>query len=175
MDTKRSPWQEEKFRSINLDNNAYKNRVATCIGGTSLLRAVGFAKEESRLFMSMEVSHEASICVRTAIRSLRFSLSPFVHCTLRAVHTSPRRVQYPLIQAKCERKVVIHSILLISCSFPPLTLISCTVFRSLRFDFLSLFVSRWYSCLQARDEALLTASKEKLEAAIASYVPTKAS
>lgn len=49
--------QEEKFRSINLDNNAYKNRVATCIGGTSLLKAVGFAKEESRLFMSMEVSH----------------------------------------------------------------------------------------------------------------------
>lgn len=47
--------QEEKFRSINLDNNAYKNRVATCIGGTSLLKSVGFAKEESRLYMSMEV------------------------------------------------------------------------------------------------------------------------
>lgn len=47
--------KEEKFRSINLDNNAYKNRVATCIGGTSLLKAVGFAKEEGRLFMSMEV------------------------------------------------------------------------------------------------------------------------
>eukprot|EP00752_Nemacystus_decipiens_P014348 g12765.t1 len=51
--------EEEKFRSINLDNNAYKNRVATCIGGTSLLKAVGFAKEEGRLFMSMEARDEA--------------------------------------------------------------------------------------------------------------------
>ncbi|CAM9371678.1 unnamed protein product [Pylaiella littoralis] len=51
--------EEEKFRSINLDNNAYKNRVATCIGGTSLLKAVGFAKEDGRLFMSMEARDEA--------------------------------------------------------------------------------------------------------------------
>lgn len=54
--------QEEKFRSINLDNNAFKNRVATCIGGTALLKAVGFVKEESRLFMSMEVSQ--AVCLR---------------------------------------------------------------------------------------------------------------
>ncbi|CAM9164716.1 unnamed protein product [Hapterophycus canaliculatus] len=51
--------EEEKFRSINLDNNAYKNRVATCIGGTALLKAVGFVKEGSRLFMSMEARDEA--------------------------------------------------------------------------------------------------------------------
>ncbi|CAM9954587.1 unnamed protein product, partial [Ectocarpus fasciculatus] len=51
--------EEEKFRSINLDNNAFKNRVATCIGGVALLKAVGFAKEESRLFMSMEARDEA--------------------------------------------------------------------------------------------------------------------
>ncbi|CBJ27422.1 PUB domain, zinc finger protein Thioredoxin [Ectocarpus siliculosus] len=50
--------EEEKFRSINLDNNAFKNRVATCIGGVALLKAVGFAKEESRLFMSMEARDE---------------------------------------------------------------------------------------------------------------------
>lgn len=51
--------EDEKFRCIKLDNNAYKTRIASCIGGTALLKSVGFAKEESRLFMSLEARDEA--------------------------------------------------------------------------------------------------------------------
>lgn len=56
-----SALQEEKFRSINLDNNAYKTRIASCIGGTAFLKSVGFAKESDRLFMSMEVNTLTSL------------------------------------------------------------------------------------------------------------------
>ncbi|CAN0267770.1 unnamed protein product, partial [Laminaria digitata] len=68
--------EEEKFRAINLDNNAYKNRVSTCIGGTSLLRSVGFAKEEERLFMSLEARDEALLT--TAKETLEAAIAAYV-------------------------------------------------------------------------------------------------
>ncbi|CAM9546982.1 unnamed protein product [Ascophyllum nodosum] len=70
------PQQEEKFRSINLDNNAYRNRVAPCIGGTALLKAVGFAKEEGRLYMSLEARDEDLL--RTAKTTLEKALASYV-------------------------------------------------------------------------------------------------
>ncbi|CAM9145971.1 unnamed protein product [Scytosiphon promiscuus] len=68
--------EEEKFRSINLDNNAYKNRVSTCIGGTALLKAVGFVKEESRLFMSLEARDEALLT--SAKEKLEAALASYI-------------------------------------------------------------------------------------------------
>ncbi|CAN0005637.1 unnamed protein product [Discosporangium mesarthrocarpum] len=52
--------EEEKFRSINLDNKAFKSRVANCLGGVALLRSCGFDRDEAagRLFMSMEASDD---------------------------------------------------------------------------------------------------------------------
>ncbi len=38
---------EEKFRSINLENKAFKSRVAPVVGGVGLLKAVGFVKDDA--------------------------------------------------------------------------------------------------------------------------------
>lgn len=47
---------EEKFRSINVENKAFKGRVATVVGGTGFLKAVGFVKNdgEGRWFLAPE-------------------------------------------------------------------------------------------------------------------------
>ena len=47
---------EEKFRSINVENKAFKSRVATVVGGTGFLKAVGFVKDEGegRWFLAPE-------------------------------------------------------------------------------------------------------------------------
>jgi len=47
---------EEKFRSINLENKAFKSRVAPVLGGSSLLKAIGFTKDdvEGRWFLAPE-------------------------------------------------------------------------------------------------------------------------
>ena len=37
---------EEKFRSIKLDNKAYKTRIGPVVGGNGLLKAVGFVKND---------------------------------------------------------------------------------------------------------------------------------
>ena len=38
---------EEKFRNINLENKAYKTRIAPVVGGVGLLKAVGFVKNDA--------------------------------------------------------------------------------------------------------------------------------
>eukprot|EP00611_Tribonema_gayanum_P023790 TRINITY_DN5084_c0_g1_i1.p1 TRINITY_DN5084_c0_g1~~TRINITY_DN5084_c0_g1_i1.p1 ORF type:complete len:213 (+),score=122.69 TRINITY_DN5084_c0_g1_i1:718-1356(+) len=54
---------EEKYRAISLDNKAFKARIAGCLGGVGLLRAIGFAKAddggEARLVMSADARDEA--------------------------------------------------------------------------------------------------------------------
>ena len=37
----------DKFRKVNLDNNAIKSRIATVNGGLNILRGAGFVKDES--------------------------------------------------------------------------------------------------------------------------------
>ena len=39
--------QDAKFRTIPLDNAAFKKRVSGLVGGVALLKAVGFAKDEA--------------------------------------------------------------------------------------------------------------------------------
>ncbi|CAM9811809.1 unnamed protein product [Chrysoparadoxa australica] len=47
---------EEKFRTINLDNKAFKTRVGGCLGGVAFLKALGFVKDptESKLVLALD-------------------------------------------------------------------------------------------------------------------------
>jgi len=47
--------EEDKFRTIKLDNNAYKSKVATLRGGTRLLQAIGFVKDDDRGVLELSV------------------------------------------------------------------------------------------------------------------------
>ena len=43
---------EDKFRYINLENNAFKNKVDSCLGGRVLLKEIGFVEAmDSKLFL----------------------------------------------------------------------------------------------------------------------------
>mmetsp|Transcript_44549 Transcript_44549/g.72661 ORF Transcript_44549/g.72661 Transcript_44549/m.72661 type:complete len:275 (+) Transcript_44549:64-888(+) len=54
---------DPKFRSINMDNNAFRTRVAPFIGGVALLRALGFEKDpaENRLVLPEGGDHRARL------------------------------------------------------------------------------------------------------------------
>ena len=47
---------EEKFRKINLENNAFKNRVDSVLGGRSLLKEFGF--KENGSFLEIDLTWE---------------------------------------------------------------------------------------------------------------------
>jgi len=51
---------EEKFRTINMENNAFRSRVKPFVGGVALLKALGFVKndEEGTLVLSEEMKNE---------------------------------------------------------------------------------------------------------------------
>lgn len=44
----------EKFRRVNLDNEAIKKRVATLNGGLSILKGAGFVKSDEGNFLTIE-------------------------------------------------------------------------------------------------------------------------
>ena len=46
----------EKFRRVNLDNEAIKKRVSTINGGLSILKGAGFAKSDEGNFLTIEQS-----------------------------------------------------------------------------------------------------------------------
>lgn len=46
---------EDKFRTINLDNAAFRKRVATVLGGVALLKSVGYEKDEADGFLKLSV------------------------------------------------------------------------------------------------------------------------
>lgn len=52
---------EEKFRRINLDNEAFRKRVASLHGGLALLRAAGFKKLALENCMALEERDEARL------------------------------------------------------------------------------------------------------------------
>lgn len=47
--------QEEKFRTINLDNAAFRKRVASVLGGVALLKSVGYEKDAADGFLKLSV------------------------------------------------------------------------------------------------------------------------
>ena len=44
----------EKFRKVNLDNEAIKKRVSTINGGLSVLKGAGFAKADDGNYLQVE-------------------------------------------------------------------------------------------------------------------------
>lgn len=46
--------QEEKFLQVNLENEAFKKRVASKVGGVAFLKACGFEKHDRKLHLSKE-------------------------------------------------------------------------------------------------------------------------
>lgn len=54
---------DEKFRTINMDNNAFKTRVKPFVGGVALLKAIGFVKDEAenKLFLAEATRNEELI------------------------------------------------------------------------------------------------------------------
>lgn len=42
---------EEKFRKINLENKAFKTRIAECFGGVETLEVLGYQEEDGFLVM----------------------------------------------------------------------------------------------------------------------------
>jgi hypothetical protein len=46
--------------SVNLENKTFKQKVAALVGGVSLLVAVGFAKQETRLLMEQSDMYDSS-------------------------------------------------------------------------------------------------------------------
>nr|CCA18009.1 conserved hypothetical protein [Albugo laibachii Nc14] len=68
---------EEKFRSINLDNAAFRKRVASLVGGIAFLKALGYEKDESDNTLKldiekrdMELLKHAKTCTESAIAAL---------------------------------------------------------------------------------------------------------
>jgi len=51
---------DAKFRTINLDNAAFKKRVATLVGGVALLRAVGFVKDDAARTLALSLEARAA-------------------------------------------------------------------------------------------------------------------
>lgn len=43
--------KEDKYRRINLENNAYKKRVGNVIGGKVLMEAIGFVEKDGALYL----------------------------------------------------------------------------------------------------------------------------
>jgi hypothetical protein len=72
--------QEEKYRKINMENKIFKTKVNNCVGGTALLKAVGFEKVEEedgpRLAMSREAVDEELL--QLAKQKLETALSSYI-------------------------------------------------------------------------------------------------
>lgn len=58
---------EDKYRSINTDSNAFKTKVAPLKGGVALLKAIGFEKNEASLDLSVEV-RDMELLSRTLVK-----------------------------------------------------------------------------------------------------------
>lgn len=55
---------EAKYRSINMESNAFKTKVAPLKGGVALLRAIGFEKNATSLDLSLQ-SRDVPLLSRT--------------------------------------------------------------------------------------------------------------
>lgn len=49
--------EEEKFRTINLENPAFRKRVASLVGGVALLKSLGYAKDETDGILKLSVEN----------------------------------------------------------------------------------------------------------------------
>ena len=64
---------EEKFRTINLANAAFRKRVGSKVGGTDFLLAIGFKKNEEKLFLPIE--EKDLELVQYALQQLDFAIA----------------------------------------------------------------------------------------------------
>ena len=72
--------QDPKFRTIPLENAAFKKRVAGLVGGVALLRAVGFAKDEAagKLELSLEKREANKALLAETLSKLEAAYAAYV-------------------------------------------------------------------------------------------------
>jgi hypothetical protein len=61
----------EKFRRVNMDNEAIKKRVTTLNGGLNILKGAGFVKSDEGNFLIIEKSNIDNLLLSTVIKMLQ--------------------------------------------------------------------------------------------------------
>ena len=66
---------EDKFRTINLTNAAFKKRVGALVGGISFLLALGYVKDEETQVLTLSVENRKNDLLTVAQTSLTAAIS----------------------------------------------------------------------------------------------------
>ena len=70
--------QDENYRTIPLDNAAFKKRVSGLVGGIALLKAVGFVKSETHLELPLAARDTNKVLLEETLAKLEKAHAAYV-------------------------------------------------------------------------------------------------